>query len=310
MKIACIGMMDNGNFLRHAARGLRDYCGCTAMAWIQNPDTYVNIPDDTVIRWHPHGQQGRDINEYPDADFYLLNDHTYFHHYRFFKDKPRLVKCNGTFARDQGGWFQWDYVKHNTHYLSSPCDYTLARALPFTIQSIPPLIDVRLFPAPNFGETIRVGHAPTNPYKGTKAILEALHPYKRKGMIEVDLITQTPWTDAIQRKAQCHIFIDQAPPDVPHPGVSRGAFGINAVEALALGSLVLNEPLHPYVLHHYDGGIPLFQFPESLSYLLTSLQDPTHTIEPAPDWARDHFDISTQVPRIKDWIDYLCSNAY
>ena len=126
-------MMDNGNWMKHAATGLRDYCHMNATAYVQNPPTYVTIPDPDVERWN-----GQDI---PDGDFYLLNDHTYFYHYRKLKDKPRLVKCNGTFARDQGGWFMWDYIKHGTLYLSSPCDISLAAALPFSIQTIGPLYD-------------------------------------------------------------------------------------------------------------------------------------------------------------------------
>jgi hypothetical protein len=297
--------MDNGNFCRHAARGLRDYCGVDATAYAANPDTYVNIPDPTVERWNPH------TGDYPDADFYLLNDHTYFYHYRYFKDHPRLVKCNGTFARDQGGWFQWDYVKHNTHYLSSPCDYTLARALPFTIQSIPPLIDARLFPSPNRPtDTIRVGHAPTNPYKGTKTILAALHPYRQAGTITIDLIQHAPWTECMDRKAQCHLFIDQAPPDAPHPGVARGAFGINAIESLALGSIVLNEPLHPYVEQH----IPYIQayisrFPEQLAFLIKGAHRyvaEEHTQR--SKYAQQHFDLSTQAPKLHDWIRVILND--
>jgi hypothetical protein len=285
-------MMDNGNFMKHAATGLRDYCHVKATAYVQNPPTYVNIPDTTVERWNG------DPTTLPDADCYLLNDHTYFHHYEHFKEKPRLVKCNGTFARSMGGWFMWDYTKHGTLYLSSPCDYTLASALPFSIQTLPPLIDIRLLPEPAFSpDTILVGHAPTNDTKGTKEILAALHPYRKRGDITIDMITETPWTEAILRKARCHIFIDQVN--------DWGAFGINAVESLALGSLVLNSPLHGYTQHHFRKTL-LHVFPDDLDNLLsTPLNDllvPNHY---NTDTARQFFDLSTQAPKLVAWVRYV-----
>jgi hypothetical protein len=291
-------MMDNGNFMKHAATGLRDYCNLDATAYVQNPPTYVNIPDETVERWNGHPES------LPDADAYILNDHTYFHHYRFFKDKPRLVKCNGTFARDQGGWFMWDYIKHNTLYLSSPCDYSLASALPFSIQTLPPLIDMRLLPPPSFdAEKILVGHAPTNPSKGTKHILKLLHKHRRNNTIDIDIITATPWTEAILRKSKCHIFIDQYTvdePDVAH--AARGAFGVNAIEALAMGSVVLNNPLHPYVLGHFDP--PMYPLSE-LDYHLNRIDPATLSHEGAIHWAKRHFDLSSQAPKLKTWLDVI-----
>jgi hypothetical protein len=298
MKILCVAMMDNGNFMKHAATGLRDYCRVDATAYVQNPPTYVSIPDETVERWNGHP------DSIPDADAYLLNDHTYFHHYRFFKDKPRLVKCNGTFARDQGGWFMWDYIKHGTPYLSSPCDYSLASALPFSIQTLPPLIDMRLLPPSNFPEdSIRVGHAPTTDHKGT-----TLHKHRRNNTIDIDIITGTPWQDAILRKSKCHIFIDQYTVDEPDVAKrARGAFGINAIEALAMGSLVLNNPLHPYVHGHYHA-IPLLTFPDDLTLALTAdFQQIHNTPQIEPQWAKRHFDLSTQAPKLKELIEWMCA---
>lgn len=292
--------MDNGNFMKHAAVGLRDYCNVDATAYIANPPTYVNIPDKTIKKLRPP--------DFPDADVYLLNDHTYFYHYRHFKDKPRIVKCNGTFARDMGDWFMGDYLRHGTLLLSSPCDYSLASALPFSIQTIGPLYDHRLLPEPAFSkDKIMVGHAPTNPHKGTQHILNALHKYRKNGTIDIDIITDTPWTEAIQRKAHCHIFIDQyTVQEADTPGTARGAFGINAIESLDLGSLVMTNPLHPYVIQHLPRH-PLYTFPEHLTQALTSIGEYTARPEThsTPEWTRYYFDLYYQAPRLLAWIKYV-----
>ena len=312
MKIACIALMDNGNFMRHAARGLRDYCGLDAVAYVANPDTYVNIPDETVEPWQPR-------SGYPDADFYLLNDHTYFYHYRHFRKFPRLVKCNGTFARDQGGWFMWDHIKHDTTYISSPCDWTLAAALPFSIQTIGPLYDHRLIPPPTRPQDkITICHAPTTKHKGTDAILKHLHPYRKDNTIEIDIITRTPWQQAIIRKANAHIFIDQYTKGQPnHQGRARGAFGINTIEALELNSIVLNNPLHPYV-HHHLNPIPMLEFPQDLETAIYTAQtyytqgesvlQAFNNSNNYQSWARRHFDISQKSYELRDWIEWVINH--
>ena len=296
MKVACLALLDNGNFMRHAARGLRDYCQVDATAFHGSPDHYLHIPDDTV--------QPFDAFNTDDYDVFLLNDHTYYAYHHVFQDQPRLVKCNGTWAKAHRAWLTHDYTRHDTLYLSSPLDVTVARALPFSIQTLPPLIDTRLLPPPRFpDDTITVGHAPTSKRKGTPYILDQLYPYTRTHTIDVDVITDTPWTDAIQRKAQCHIFIDQATQHDPDPTVAaRGAIGVNALESLALGSLVLANPLHPYVHHHFpDITEYIERFPHRLEWAINWAGTHPFT-DTATRWAEDHFDIKTQAPRLHDWL--------
>jgi hypothetical protein len=300
MKIACLALLDNGNFMRHLARGLRDYCHIDATAYHGSPDTYLHIPDPTVKPWPDYATR------IPDADAYVLNDHTYLQLCQQFKDKPRMVRCSGTFTRDVGGWMQWDYVKHGTLYVSTPCDYTVASALPFSIQTLTPLIDHRLLPPSNFPDDhIIVGHAPTNPFKGTRAILQALHPYRKAGTITIDVIEDTPWQDAIKRKARCALFIDQVTDQEPdHPGTARGAFGVNALESLALGSQVLANPLHPYTMQHYPD-CPIHPFPNDFERCLKWVQDPPEWHTHGAAWAIWNFDIQIQAPKWHQWLTWL-----
>ena len=295
MKVAFLSIMDNGNWCRHMARGLRDYCGIDAVSYALQEDTYLNIPDDTVESlWKCYE------GTLPDADFYITNDHTYFQLTDKFP-KPTIIKCNGTFARKYGAWFEADRLRNGNLYITSNTDYTLARALGFSVQTIGPVYDHRLLPKPDFStDRIWIGHAPTGPTKGTQDIAKHLQKYRRDGTVHIDFITNTPWKECIKRKSRCHIFIDQVN--------DWGAFGINAIESLALGSMVLNSPLHPYVRQHITHN-PLFIFPEQLPTALSIPNQRTPTEyqvqEQAQHWAKQYFDISTQAPKLKDWITWL-----
>lgn len=300
MKIAFISIMDNGNWCRHMARGLRDYCTLDAISYALDEDTYLNIPDQTVKPLYSQYS-----GELPDADIYVTNDHTYFQLTDKFP-KPCIIKCNGTFARKYGPWFEADRIKHGNLYITSNTDYTLASALGFSVQTIGPVYDHRLLPKPAFDpDTIIVGHAPTGPSKGTEAIAKVLAPYRKNKQIEIDFITKVPWQECIERKSRCHIFIDQVN--------EWGAFGINAIESLALGSSVLNSPLHPYVHQHWHGftnasRIPILEFPTHLKHALKTHFQP-QTREFNTGWAQAHFDLWYQAPKLKDWITWLQTNS-
>lgn len=80
---------------------------------------------------------------------------------------------------------------------------------------------------PHDGETIRVGHAPTNRLaKGTDRILAALESLKVEFPIEIILIEKMSHKDALAAKARCHVFIDQ---------IGELGYGTNSIESLAMG---------------------------------------------------------------------------
>jgi hypothetical protein len=151
-----------------------------------------------------------------------------------------------------------------------------------------------------------VGHAPTTIHKGTKAILTELYPYQQAGTITVDIITDVPWHQCQERKAQCHIFIDQYTIHDPNPEIAkRGAIGVNAIESLYYGSIVLANPLHPYLTHHYPTLPPIFPFLDELDDAINKphAYNKDHFIR----WAKDYFDISTQAPKLKELIQWISS---
>ncbi len=77
------------------------------------------------------------------------------------------------------------------------------------------------------GETVRIGHAPTNrEAKGSDEILAALNHLKNASCIEIVLIENLPYERAIELKATCDIFVDQ---------IGDLGYGINSLEAMAMG---------------------------------------------------------------------------
>jgi hypothetical protein len=81
--------------------------------------------------------------------------------------------------------------------------------------------------APADGETILVGHAPTNRMaKGTDRILAALETLRVEFPLELVLIERMPHKEALAAKARCHVFIDN---------VGEIGYGLNSIESLMMG---------------------------------------------------------------------------
>lgn len=106
--------------------------------------------------------------------------------------------------------------------------------------------DVR--PEPD-SATIKIGHAPTNRQaKGSDDIIAAVHQLQNEHPVELVLIENLPHKEALRRKSQCHIFVDQ---------IGDLGYGINSLESLAMGIPTCSclapgfeekYPLHPFVV--------------------------------------------------------------
>lgn len=102
-----------------------------------------------------------------------------------------------------------------------------------------------------FHNPIRIGHASRNPYKGTPAVLSAVEALKQSHAIEFIWIKDLPYHEALQRKYDCDIFVDQL------TNAGGWGYGMSSVEALAMGiPVVTNIPAamahrlgnHPFVI--------------------------------------------------------------
>lgn len=95
---------------------------------------------------------------------------------------------------------------------------------------------------------IKIGHAPTNRRaKGSDIITAVIEELKTEFSFEFLLIENIPYREALHKKSQCHIFIDQ---------ISELGYGINALESLAMGiptcsslapDFVNTCPDHPFI---------------------------------------------------------------
>ncbi|NUO81150.1 glycosyltransferase [candidate division KSB1 bacterium] len=113
---------------------------------------------------------------------------------------------------------------------------------PFEFDKYPP-------PPPhdNAGRLV-IGHAPTNrAAKGSAEIIAAVQSLARDFPLQFELIEGVPHAEAMRRKAQCDIFIDN---------LGELGYGVNAVEGLALGictctslmpEFLARYPDHPFV---------------------------------------------------------------
>jgi glycosyltransferase involved in cell wall biosynthesis len=108
----------------------------------------------------------------------------------------------------------------------------------------------RFEPLPHRAEKIlRIGHAPTNrAAKGSDVIIPVVQELEKEFPVQLILIENLPYQKAIQRKAQCHIFIDQ---------IGDLGYGINSLEALAMGiptctclapGFEQHYPDHPFIV--------------------------------------------------------------
>ena len=131
-------------------------------------------------------------------------------------------------------------------------DHTLMRPdmpflyFPFNADSLPEKLE-------NSSPNVRIGHAPTNrSAKGSDVILAALSNLQKDHPIEIILIENMPYSQAIRQKATCDIFIDQ---------IGELGYGVNSLESLAMGIPTAVELLpdfekclgaHPFVTINHD----------------------------------------------------------
>lgn len=88
------------------------------------------------------------------------------------------------------------------------------------------LSNYEIRPEPN-SDNIRIGHAPTNrKAKGSQQIITAIKELESEFSVELRVIENVSYKEALRLKSQCHIFVDQ---------IGDLGYGINSLEALAMG---------------------------------------------------------------------------
>ncbi len=91
---------------------------------------------------------------------------------------------------------------------------------------------------------LRIGHAPTNRLaKGSDRIIAELKRLQSYHAIEIVLIENLPYADAVKLKATCDIFVDQ---------IGDLGYGINSLEAFAMEIPVASSLARDFSLHYPD----------------------------------------------------------
>ena len=120
-----------------------------------------------------------------------------------------------------------------------------------------------------------IGHFPSNPeVKGTKLIVEAMDELEKSGL-KFHFVCETnriSWTENLKRMADCDIIIETCAPE--QNGKKYGEWGNTALEAAALGKVVITNTLSEDVYRKEYGELPLLiandkdAIKEHIGYLL------------------------------------------
>ncbi|HEY3294279.1 MAG TPA: glycosyltransferase [bacterium] len=87
----------------------------------------------------------------------------------------------------------------------------------------------------HFHSPVRVCHATRNPYKGTEFVERAMEELSKKYPVELVLLRGLPHAEALRRKQECDIFVDQL------TNAGGWGYGMSSVEAFSMGMPVITN---------------------------------------------------------------------
>ncbi|MFQ6064268.1 MAG: glycosyltransferase [Candidatus Bathyarchaeia archaeon] len=239
MNITIISQLDVAHQPSLLWKGLNEYSQHNCR-YIVAKETYLKYPTDIVAgKVEPY----EIIEVLGNTDFFIFT--TMLTQFPFYDLSERLNRNNHLLitygsevrlnsARFLVAWLRSDLMLVTSH------DYTQSSPVGFSCQHLPISFDFTELPEPQKpgDDVIRIFHSPTAPkLKGTalfkKCIAKLKKKFKKSGpKIEAVLVEGRPWTECMQKKAQCDIFYDQ---------FSLGSYGMGTVEAWALQLPVLGR---------------------------------------------------------------------
>lgn len=149
-----------------------------------------------------------------------------------------------------------------------------------------------------------VGHYPSSAtVKGTDTIRKALD-----GMPDIDIDTElVPYADSLRRMQRCDIYVELFAPT--NNGKPYGSFGTTAVEAAAMGKVVITQNLHADVYLQAYGDCPLILVtePEQIRAEVERLRampekEFAKLREVSRKWAEDKHSYIATGKRLMEWI--------
>lgn len=128
---------------------------------------------------------------------------------------------------------------------------------------------------------LRVGHFPNHGYfKGTKYLEDAIAKLRAEGeLIELDMISGVPQTEILARMATVDVLVDQ---------LISGAFGLTAIEAMALGRPVIGHLRAGVALADLDGCPIIRADPDTIGDVLRKVLRERDTLPEIGSRSRDY----------------------
>ena len=168
---------------------------------------------------------------------------------------------------------------------------------PFDFEEIVPFANL----SPSGGTTLKVGHAPTNrAAKGTDQILAALEKINKEIPLEIILIENVSYHDALALKSNCDFFIDQ---------VGELGYGLNSVESLGLGiptAVELMPDFESFLGEHPFYNIKRESLYEDLKFALNDIHNWANKSESGFKWVQEKHSVPRVVEKyLSDYINLL-----
>jgi len=195
-------------------------------------------------------------------------------------------------------WFMLDAAYYNKEFrnyrvFATPCKIKYRGDLPTREYYQPFNLSVDIVK----NDKLTIAHSPFTKgkfdQKGTHNIISAMNGYN------FDLITGVSWDESLQRKAKCHIFIDQ----VDFKGLDWiGGIGRSGYEGMILKCLVVSRgeyngieiPSPPIAWCTKDN------FKDVVDFYIHNPSERNEIIEQQKDWADKYLDMDFQAKRILD----------
>lgn len=145
----------------------------------------------------------------------------------------------------------------------------------------------------------RVAHAPSNRVvKGTSRVVAAC----QTAGVELDLIENVSFTACLYRKALCDVLIDQVRGGEGQPEHRLSGYGVNGLEAMAMGQPVIGwASREVYDEQTRYGPLPYLWSDTGLIEDILSLKDPSkreQQVTVAREYLKEHHDPWTQGLRV------------
>jgi hypothetical protein len=282
MQITITCVDSGGGHACGLALGLKKYGDVTAVWQNRNKHGLDYLVPDARFGFHKIPTYGDHliIVSCITFDRLLTFDRLQLRDFRY--DHRHVIVTDGRFARNPN---LYNYLFRSWDVLTTGCKRHFRE--PYPVKTYYQPFDLEHISRDK--ETL-IGHSPFGPIKqrekGTEEIIEATKDY------DFDLITGVSWDECLERKAKCHIFVDQ----IDHYDRDKFQFknkdyvwpalGKSGIEAMHLGCLVITHG------KSYDTEIPAppvawcnGNFKEVLNYYINHESERKELAAAGREWA-------------------------